>query len=57
VAQRARGLTTKSLVKLIISLPEEPFMKWGLYFVGPIKPARQFTGNKYILMATDYATK
>jgi hypothetical protein len=55
--QRARGLTTESLVKLIITLQEEPFIKWGLHFVGPIKPTRQFTSNKYILMAMDYATK
>jgi hypothetical protein len=36
--QRTRGLATQSLVKLIISLPKEPFMKCGLDFVGPIKP-------------------
>jgi hypothetical protein len=31
------GLAIQSLVKLMTSLPEEPFMKWGLDFVGPIK--------------------
>ena len=34
--------------------PIEPFQKWGLDFVGPFKPAATQTGNKYILVATDY---
>jgi hypothetical protein len=36
--QRTRGLVFQSFVKLVISLVEEPFMKWGLDFVGLIKP-------------------
>jgi hypothetical protein len=27
--QRTRGLATQSLIKLVTSLLEEPFMKWG----------------------------
>jgi hypothetical protein len=38
-------------------LPLEPFQKWGLDFVSPFKPAAAQTGNKYILVATDYCTK
>ena len=38
-------------------LPLEPFQKWGLDFVGPFKPATMRTGNRYIIVATDYCTK
>jgi hypothetical protein len=45
------------LAKLVTTFPEEPFMKWGFNIIGPIKPTCRLIGNKYILAATNYATK
>ena len=54
--QKTRGLPKSVSTKLITTLPTKPFMKWGLDFVGPVKKTWH-TGKRYILVATDYATK
>ena len=33
------------------------FAKWGINFVGPIKPPSRHTHAEYIIVATDYLTK
>ena len=33
------------------------FAKWGIDFVGPIKPPARHTHAEYIIVATDYLTK
>jgi hypothetical protein len=50
--QRTRGLATQNLVKLVTSFPEEPFMKWGIDFVGLIKPIGRYGTNIFLLPQT-----
>jgi transposase InsO family protein len=38
-------------------LPLAPFEKWGIDFIGPITPVTRSGRNRYIILATDYATK
>jgi hypothetical protein len=38
-------MLTQNLAKLIITLPKEPFQKWGLDFIRHVKPASRLLGN------------
>jgi hypothetical protein len=56
-SQKIGGLATQSLAKLVTSLLEEPFMKWGLDSMEPIKLAWRYIGKKYMFVAIDYVIK
>jgi len=38
-------MLTQNLAKLVTTLPEEPFQKWGLDFIGLVKPVSRLLGN------------
>lgn len=55
--QRVGKPTASSKWPLTPILPLAPFEKWGIDFIGPISPAARQSRSKYIILATDYATK
>jgi hypothetical protein len=55
--QRISGLATQSLTKLVTSLLKEPFMKWQLDFMGPMKLTWRYIMNKYSFITTDSDTQ
>ncbi len=55
--QRIGNMLTQNLAKLVTTLHEKPFQKWGLDFIGLVKPASRLSSNQFILVATNYVTK
>jgi hypothetical protein len=43
--QRTSNLLTQNLAKLVTTLLQEPFQKWGLDFIGLVKPASKLSNN------------
>jgi hypothetical protein len=46
--QRIGNPLTQNLAKLVTTLLEKPFQKWGLDFIGHVKPISKMLGNQYI---------
>ncbi|MCO5588603.1 hypothetical protein L7F22_042560 [Adiantum nelumboides] len=58
VCQRCGPKSSKQANRpLQVSMAWLPFERWGIDFVGPISPPAQPSNKKYLLVATDYATK
>jgi hypothetical protein len=55
--QRTSNMLTQILAKLVTTLHEKPFQKWGLDFIGFVKHISRMLGNWYIIIPTNYATK
>lgn len=55
--QRAGKSAQAGLQPLILVLLLAPFEKWSIYFVGSKYPTICWTKKRYILVATNYATK
>lgn len=54
--QRAGKPLKRDFMPLFPSQPQELFERWGLDFVGPLKPSSMHR-CKYIVVATEYLTK
>jgi predicted deacetylase len=52
--QKTNNMLTHNVAKLVITLPREPFQKWGLDFIGFVKPTNRLSGNRYILQQSGW---
>ena len=56
-AKEAEHLTSWSICQCVPIMSTRAFSKWGIDFVGPIKPSAKSTHAQYIIVAMDYLTK
>ena len=57
VCQEMGEIVDKDRMPIHPILPLQPFFKWGLDFIGSIKPKAHPSGCEYIIVAMDYFTK
>ena len=57
LCQRMGQPTDMDRMPIFPIMPMQPFTKWGLDFIGPIKPKAMQTGCKYIMVAMGHFAK
>jgi hypothetical protein len=57
ICQRLKPIWRSGKGPLLLVMAFEPFMKWGLGFMGLVKSTSRYIGNQYIIIVTDYINK